>query len=216
MSTSSKYRYENLRLGHLPKHWSTDDQQVYMWQPFLTTPYPLENLLGTYRVVSMRNEDEPQWRLGEENPGFIKLGLRSGQAATWENVYGVFQVLNDFKRGAFNGLMPHEQVVAWTLETKSPPRPTLRRFDLITSYERRIPLKGHALEVLDAVDGNGNNYIAIMFEYCVERSNCISFMGKKQSGDEANVGFTDEERRKLGISLSFDEVEALGKSSENL
>ncbi|KAJ6473360.1 hypothetical protein C8R47DRAFT_718657 [Mycena vitilis] len=198
-SESSKYRYKNMRMGHLPKHWSTDDQQVYIWQPFLTTPYPLENLLGTYRVVSMWNEDEPQWgSLGEENPGFIKLGLRSGQAGTWENVYGVFQV------------------VAWTLENKSPPRPSLRCFDLITSYERRIPLKGHALEVLDAVDGNGNNYIAIMFEYCAERSNCISFMGKKQSGDEANIGLTDEERRNLGISLSFDEVEALGKSSESL
>ncbi|KAJ6535568.1 hypothetical protein B0H19DRAFT_1383097 [Mycena capillaripes] len=131
----------------------------------MTRPYSVENILGTY------------WRIGEENPGFLTLGLRAGVSATWENVYGVFQALNDSTRGAFNGLMSYEAAVA---ASGSPPRPTLRRFDLVTSYEWRVPLQGHAFEVLDAVDDNGNNYIAMMLEYCIPGSNCVSFMGKKE------------------------------------
>ena len=43
-----------------------------------------------------------------------------------------------------------------------PPHPTLRYFSLSTSYMGALPLKGHALEVLDATDDTGANYIALM------------------------------------------------------
>jgi hypothetical protein len=157
-------------------------------------------MMGTYSFVSMLNEWKPQLRIGEENPGFLKLGIRHGALPAWENVYGLFQAANDWRRGAFAGAVPHAV-------SEGPPRPTLRRFDLLTSYENRVPLNGHALEVLDAVDDNGNSYIVMRLEYFVEDSTCISYMGKKQLHEGVRVRLTKAERRNLGISLTFEEVE---------
>ncbi|KAJ7702767.1 hypothetical protein B0H17DRAFT_1176078 [Mycena rosella] len=202
-------------MGHLPKHWNAEEERVYAWQPFLSTEYSLERMMGTYSFVSMLKEYKPQLRMGDENPGFLKLGVRRGAEPAWENVYGYFQVLNDSRRGAFTGVLPHgvDEAVS-----RGPPRPNLRRFNLLTSYENRIPLKGHALEVLDAVDDNGNNYIAMMQEYFVEDSTCISYMGKKQLSDGVRVRLTETERRNLGISLTFEEVErqATGKKQDTV
>ncbi|KAJ7144544.1 hypothetical protein C8R44DRAFT_916586 [Mycena epipterygia] len=186
-------------------------------KPFPLTPYPLESLLSTYVFVSMIEEDSPQWRMSADNPGFLKLGPRHGRDTTpaWENIYGLFQASNDFKRGAFLGLMPYDDGT-----TSLPPiditreRPNLRRFDLLTSYEKHVPLKGHALDVLDAVDDNGNNYIVMMLEYCVVDSNCISYMAKKQVSEGERVGLTESERMKLGITLTLEEVERLATEGE--
>ncbi|KAJ7134058.1 hypothetical protein C8R43DRAFT_639948 [Mycena crocata] len=210
----SRYHYENARMGHLPKHWSAEEEKVCIWQPFLVdTPHSLNKFLGTYAFVSMWDEDRPEYRLGTEttdNPGFLKLGLQRGAEPSWENVQGFFQTMNDWRRGAFSGLVPYQLSEAQA-GGQVDPRPNLRRFDLITSYLNHVPLKGHAMDVLDAVDDNGNNYIVMMLEYCVSGSDCVSYMAKKQLDDTSRVGLTESERRKLGISLTFEEVEALGK-----
>ncbi|KAJ7087955.1 hypothetical protein B0H15DRAFT_841884 [Mycena belliarum] len=189
-------------MDNVPKHWDVDDQKAYPWQPYLTNAtYPIERLMGTYVFVSLFNEDQPNmYMLGAQNPGFLKLGTRQGAPEELQNVYGYFQVANDTKRGAFIGLMPQH-------EAMNPPRTNLRKFDLVTAYENRIPLKGHGLDVLDVVDDNGNNYIAIMLEYFAEGSNCISYMGKKQLRDEDRIGLTEVESLRLGIGISFDELE---------
>ncbi|KAJ7767902.1 hypothetical protein DFH07DRAFT_808056 [Mycena maculata] len=200
------YSYENARFGHLPKHWSTAERRVCAWQPFLRHPHSLENVLGTYVFVSLLDEGRPEMRLGPENPGFLTLELprdASGSPA-WDNVHGSFQAENDWRRGAFTGLMPHGMAEATLTSSR---RPNLRRFDLSTSYNNRVPLKGHALDVLDAVDDNGNNYIVMMLEYFVVGSNCFSYMAKKQLAPGDRVGLTDSECTKLGISSTYEEVE---------
>ncbi|KAJ6615875.1 hypothetical protein B0H10DRAFT_2435250 [Mycena sp. CBHHK59/15] len=156
----------------------------------------------------MHNEDKPEVQLGlgprPSDPGFLTLSLHPGAVPAWENVYGSFDATNGWRRGTFEGLKPWDLPFA----PESPPRPNLRRFDLVTvAHEGYLPREGHALEVFDAVDENGNNYIALMLEYCNPDSNCVSYMGKKQVNDGKRCGLTAKERRRLGISLTFEEVE---------
>ncbi|KAF7341702.1 hypothetical protein MSAN_02068600 [Mycena sanguinolenta] len=198
---ASKYSYENARYGHLPKHWDAEDKKVCIWRPPLQTEYPLDRLLGKYTIVALYNEDEPQWRLNPtDTEQYLVLGLRAGCIMADENVYGIFRASNGVRRGTFAGLTP------FPVRT-GPPRPTLRRFDLATSYENRIPREGHGLEVLDAVDNNGNNYVALKLEYFVKGSNCISYMAKKQPNEAERCMLTEDERRSLGITMTFEEVE---------
>jgi hypothetical protein len=69
------------------------------------------------------------------------------------------------------------------------------------------PLVGHAMDVFAELDDNGNHYVGMMMEYCVSRTNCISYMVKK-------CGLTEEEGTRLGVLLTFEEVERLGREKE--
>ncbi|KAJ7134020.1 hypothetical protein C8R43DRAFT_956328 [Mycena crocata] len=186
------YNYENNVARHLPKHWDPAEERVCVWQPNLPTEYPLERLLGAYTFASFFNEDKPYNILMYEDMAFLKLSLRPGTQSAPENVLGVFEVGDDgWVGGTFAGLTPANI-------SGGPPRPTLYRVTLSSSLKNFVRLKDHALEVLDAVDDNGNNYIhigPIRFGYFDRGSNCRSYMAKKQLGGGQKATLTRAERR---------------------
>ncbi|KAJ7052832.1 hypothetical protein C8F01DRAFT_1375639 [Mycena amicta] len=201
------YDYENLNMAHLPKHWDVSSQRVVTWLPWLSRTYPIESLLGTYSFVAVRNDPKRGESTG--TLGTLQLGLYAGPALTWENVSGSFDLAGAAK-GTFVSLTaPHTSAILDPASFGGPPRQTLRYFDLTSSYMGSVPLRGHALEVLDAVDELGNNYIAFMLEHASKGSKAVAYLGKKQSAGSI-VGLSDAERRQLGIGSTFEEVEREG------
>ncbi|KAH8834730.1 hypothetical protein DL96DRAFT_1549456 [Flagelloscypha sp. PMI_526] len=200
------YGIESRMYGHLPKHWDAGDRKVKIWMPFSQVDYPVERLIGTYTFVSMRREGDERARMGEDNPGFLKLFIRPNQTEAHRNVCGIFRASNDWRRGTFSGLRANPKA-----EGSDPPRPNAYLFDLVTA--QNIVKRGHALDVLDVQDDKGNNFISMMLEYDVDGSECIWFMGKKTEEGEpdAQSSLTQEEKERLGIDIPFEIVEERGR-----
>ncbi|KAF7305636.1 hypothetical protein HMN09_00817100 [Mycena chlorophos] len=213
------YDYENATAIHLPKHWDEAAGRVVTWLPWLSQSHPVDSLLGAYTFVAVRTPEISP--VATEFParhahtrtssmgalGTLQLRLHAGSALAFDNVAGSFSLPLESASGSFVSL--RTRAAAATFDRASfdgPPRPTLRYFDLSTSYMGSVPPKGHALEVLDAVDDNGNNYVALMLEYAEKKSKATAYLGKKDVEGEY-VGLTEDESRRLGIGISFEEVE---------
>lgn len=171
-------------------------------QLYSDTVYPIDRLLGTYNFVSMMDEDDIKLCMGEANPGSLYLFVPVGQEVTYDNICGVFLAANNWSRGTFRGLSP----------TQTRNRPNLMRFNLITQHN--VIKEGHGLDITEALDSNGNNYISMMLEYWNMDSNCISYRGKKNVGGNP-LGLSLAEKEKLGINLTFEAVEQRGRTTAN-
>lgn len=156
----------------------------------------------------MYNEDDFNLCMNLINPGEFTFSMHADGAdmPSWDQVEATYQ--RGQLSGAAKGFLPPPRADNKERQDVTDTRCNWRRFDFMTMdppnwYLGKV---NHALDVVVPVDDNGNHYISIMLHYFNnENYDGVWVLGKKVV-DGTEVGLTEEERIRLGIGISFDDI----------
>jgi hypothetical protein len=179
----------------------------------------LASLAGTYRwiyltqtswePVEFRYESDPEVLKNTFPgfPGFLKISFPEDEKPSLDNIKGEFH-LRDIK-GSFIGVRPRKNRAgevtagAWSInEVEWDPEHRRGTYGITT---------GHEMEISDVVDDNGNRFVTLVRDqgYSGCCPHYADWVGRKQSDNEALVGLTDAETKRLGMYLTEEEVKNL-------
>jgi hypothetical protein len=177
-------------------------------------PIPLASLAGTYRWVFLsqtswesiefRYESDPEVVKKEYPgfPGFFKISFPKDEKPSLRNMSGTFRFWD--LEGSFIGVTPPKPTGGETIANAW----EINYMQWEPHCRDEETVRGHAVEVCNAVDDNGNRFITLFWDQgwsgCSPHS--ADWVGKKQTDEEALVGLTDAERERTGMYLTDEEV----------
>lgn len=159
-------------------------------------------------------------------PGYLTLEVAPGMPNMPENVQGHFAISNGWWTGSFSGITAyHMPDPNGTCNTENLWEITLRPDTDVPKYGLHSRV-GHALVVVDAVDDCGNCFIAFNWNYWPtegadpEEAELRCYYGKKDvemtafTGKDPPIVLSEAERQRLGIGMTKEQVERIGREKD--